>query len=97
MTPQIGDLYEAFVTVCACVGFLAGVQTHVGLEVMVTCEFLIALGTFEGFLTGVCSFVILQDVLVAKGTIADFAGEHFVFGCVFGGGGQSGQVFNGTV
>lgn len=61
-----------------------------GLEVVVPGEAFVAFRAFEGFLAGVGSFVVLEDVLVAERAVADLAGEDFVPGGIPWGGGSDG-------
>lgn len=49
-----------------------------GLEVVVAREPLATLETLEWFLARVRPLVVLQDVLVAEGSVADVAGEHLL-------------------
>lgn len=78
MSPQIGHLHKLTVTMGATVGFLTGVQTHMGLEMMVTREALMTDFALEGLFTGMGSLVVLKNVLVAKGSVANLACEDLV-------------------
>lgn len=81
VSAQVGHLHELAVAVGALVGFLPSVQPHVRLEVVVAGEPLLAHPTPERFLASVGSLVVLQHVLVAKGTVTRPAGEHLVAPC----------------
>lgn len=96
MAPQVSDLHELPITVAAVVRFLACVQPHVCLEVVVAGETLVAFGTLKGLLAGVRSLVVLQDVLVAKGAAADLARKHLVLVASDGRGMGGGGVLQGA-
>jgi hypothetical protein len=76
VAPQVRHLNELTLAVGAVVGFLARVQTHVRLEVVVSGEAFVALGTREGFFARVRALVVLQHVLVAETPVAHSALEH---------------------
>lgn len=76
--PEVGHLDELALAVGAMVGFLARVQAHVRLKVVVACEPFVALLALEGLFSGVRPLVILQHVLVSEGPMADVAHEQFV-------------------
>jgi len=52
-------------------------QSHVCLQVVVTSESLVTLFAFKRFLTGVGSFMVLKDMFISKGSIADITSEDF--------------------
>ncbi len=78
LSEKMEYLDELAVTVGAVVGFFAGVEAHVRLEVVVPREALAALFALERLLAGVRALVVLQDVLVAERAMADRAAEHLV-------------------
>ena len=59
MSSQICDLNKLAVAMCAVVRLLPRVQTHVSLQVMVPCESFVTFLTFKGFLSRVCSLMVL--------------------------------------
>lgn len=81
MSPQISHLNELAITVRAVVGLLSCVQAHVGFQMVIACEPLVAFSAFEWFLTSMCAFVILQDMFVAEGTQTDFTRETLIACC----------------
>lgn len=78
VSPEICHLHKMSVTVVTVVWFFTSVESHVGLQMMVTGKPFMTLWTFEGLFSGVRSFMVLQNMFVAKRSIADFAGELFV-------------------
>jgi len=59
MSSQICDLNKLAVAMCAVVRLLPRVQTHVSLQVMVPGESFVTFLTFKGFLSRVCSLMVL--------------------------------------
>ena len=59
MSSQICDLNKLAVAMCAVVRLLPRVQTHVSLQVMVPSESFVTFLTFKGFLSRVCSLMVL--------------------------------------
>lgn len=73
-------------TMWAAVRLFPGVKTEMGLEVVISCEAFMAFAAFEGFLSSVGAFMVLEDVLVAERAGADLACEEFVAGRIGGAG-----------
>lgn len=78
VSAKVRHLDELAVAVSALVGFLARVQSHVRLEVVIAGESLLTDATAERLLARVSPLVVLQHVLVAEGPVARPAGEDFV-------------------
>lgn len=62
----------------AMIRLLPGMQTHMSFKMMIASKTLMTFQTFKRFLTGVSAFVVLQDMLVSKGSETNFAGKGFV-------------------
>lgn len=92
MSPQIRHLYKFSIAHITMIRSLARMQSHMRLQMVIPGETFMTLGTFERFLTRVCSFVILEDVFVAEGTITHAAGELLVCRIGRGGGGVFGEI-----
>lgn len=88
-------MYELFVAVVAAEGLFAGVQSDVGLEVMVSRELLLADAAGERLLAGVGPLVVLEDVFVSEALITRFAGELAAGGD--GGGAAAGYGVDGLL
>lgn len=54
------------------------VKTHVGLQMVVPREPFVTFRALERFFPGVGTFMVLQNVLVPEGAIADSARELFI-------------------
>lgn len=59
VAPQVRHLHELPIAVCTVIWFLARMQPHVCLQVVISGEPLMALAAFEWLLTSVGSFMIL--------------------------------------
>jgi hypothetical protein len=83
MSSQISNLHKLPVTVTTRIWFFSRMQPHVGLQMVVSGEALMALGAFKRLLASMRPLMVLQHVFIPKRAIANFAGEYFVFGWVF--------------
>ena len=60
-------------------------QPHVCFEMVITSESLVTNLTFKRFLSSVGSFMVLQDMLVAKRSVANLAREDLIAAVLVGG------------
>ena len=59
-------------------------QPHVCFEMVITSESLVTNLTFERFLSSVGSFMVLQDMLVTKRSVANLAREDLIAAVLVG-------------
>lgn len=62
------------------VRFLSCVKSHVSFKMMISGESFVTDSTFKGFFSSVSSLMVLQNMFVAKRTVASIASKNLVRG-----------------